>query len=84
MTCNTLLQNDDFLSGMIHAGLGETHVNNFLTELNIPKSPHKTLKRREREVGSIIDAVGEASCRRSLLKELNAGIFFICITDHYS
>ena len=42
---------------MLHAGIGETHVNNLLTSMNVPPIHHKTLKRREREAGKGIETV---------------------------
>ena len=63
--------NNPFSSlGMVHSGLGETHVNNFLTSMNLPPISHKTLKKREREVGPIIEKVAEESCEKALAEEV--------------
>ena len=35
-------------SGMLHAGIGETHLNNLLCAMNIPRISHKSLKQRGR------------------------------------
>ena len=42
-------------SGMIHAGIGQSHLNNLLSTLNIPQISHTSLKDREEEIGAIID-----------------------------
>ena len=44
--------------GIMHAGVGETHVNYLLAALNVPFAHHKTLKRRERKAGNGL--VGES------------------------
>ena len=58
--------------GMIHAGIGETHVNNLLSTLNLPSIHHKTLKRKEIEVGKQIQDVARESCSKALFQELSA------------
>lgn len=54
---------------MIHAGIGNTHVNAFLTALGIPEIHHKTLKKMERLVGPIIESAAKDSCNRASLLE---------------
>ena len=49
--------------------MGETHVNNFLTTLNIPGIHHKTLKRREREASAGIEKVAKRLCTEALVVE---------------
>ena len=64
--------------GCLHAGIGQTHINNVLSTINIPTINSSTFKRREREVGKAIENVAKASCRDSVTKEkgqlLNQGI----------
>ena len=47
---------------MIHAGIGETHVNAFLSTIGIPPLNGKTLKKLERKVGIIIENEAKLSC----------------------
>ena len=55
---------------MLHAGIGETHVNNLLAAINVPAIHHKTLKIREREAGQGIEKLSEKSISEVLNKEL--------------
>ena len=57
------------LSGMINAGLGETAVNSLLASLNTPGINHRHLKKREREIGLVIEEVAEESCEDALTEE---------------
>ena len=40
--------------GMLHAGVGETHVNNLLAAINVQFVHHKTLTRRKREAATAL------------------------------
>ena len=55
--------------GTIHAGIGATKVNAFLTTMNLPPIHHKTLKRREREVGVAAETLAKRSCSEALQQE---------------
>lgn len=55
--------------GCLHAGIGQTHINNVLSTSNIPTINSSTFKRREREVGKTIETVARASCQDSLRNE---------------
>ena len=55
---------------MLHAGIGETHINNLLVAINVPVIHHKTLKRREREAGQGIEKLSERSFSEALNQEL--------------
>ena len=57
-------------TGMLHAGIGETHVNNLLTAINVPEIHHKTLKRREREAGKGLEALAERTIQEALREEV--------------
>lgn len=48
--------------GTVHAGIGPTHVNAFLTSMNIPPIAHTTLNRRQMEAGLKIESVAKQSC----------------------
>ena len=42
---------------MVHAGMGPTHVVNFLSTCNIPPPDPKTLRKREKDIASAIGSV---------------------------
>ena len=55
--------------GMLHAGIGPTHVNAILTSMNVPAVSESTLRSREWEVGPVIENVGKISCLEALERE---------------
>ncbi|XP_077863137.1 uncharacterized protein LOC144345911 [Saccoglossus kowalevskii] len=61
--------NSKLAIGMLHAGIGERQLNNFLSTLNVPGIHHKSLKSREREVGAAIEKIANASVLQSLEDE---------------
>jgi hypothetical protein len=50
-------------SAMIHAGLGEAKVNDFLSSLNIPPISPTTLKKKERIAGKHVEGVAQETCK---------------------
>lgn len=54
---------------MINGGVGEPLVNSLLAVLNIPGLSKRSLKEREREIGSTLDKMAEDSCREYLQEE---------------
>ena len=56
-------------AGMLHAGIGPTHVNSLLTSLNVPAVGKNTLKAREREVGQAVEKLAKRSCEDALAAE---------------
>ena len=56
--------------GAIDSGIGYTHVNNFLTSLNVPTINQSAYKRREREIGLAIEEVANNSCQMVLENEI--------------
>ena len=56
-------------SGMIYAGIGVTHLNNFLSTLNLPQICHKSLKVREVEIGSVMQSFANKSIDAALVRE---------------
>ena len=56
-------------SGMLHAGIGEAHLNNLLSTLNLPQISPRILKVREEEIGSVIQMFANASVDSALVKE---------------
>ncbi|CAG2238603.1 unnamed protein product [Mytilus edulis] len=61
--------NTKLAAGMIHAGIGETQLNNLLAAMNVHYPHHKSLKSRENEVGDIMEYQANASERKCLLDE---------------
>ena len=55
--------------GMEHAGIGPTHVNNFITALNIPALDPKLLRRNEKAIGPFVEAKAKASCQAAAMEE---------------
>lgn len=51
---------------MVNSGMGVSHVNSFLTGLNLPGIHHKSMKAREREVGRAVKTVARESCNKAL------------------
>lgn len=66
---NTWDINTKLGAAVVFCGLGEMTVNNFLAALNIPTVTSVTFKRREREVGSIFEAVANETCNEALAEE---------------
>lgn len=56
--------------GAIDNGIGYTHVNGFLSTLNIPTINKTAYKNREREVGKAIEEVATNSCQMVLEDEI--------------
>lgn len=54
---------------MLHAGIGETHLNSVLTTKDMPPLCHKTVKKMERKVGGTLEHCAKQSCRWSLEDE---------------
>lgn len=52
--------------GCLHAGIGQTHINNVLSTLNAPTLNSVTFKLREREVGKAVEGIAKRSCLNSL------------------
>ncbi|XP_077991796.1 uncharacterized protein LOC144446003 [Glandiceps talaboti] len=57
---------------MIHAGIGERQLNSLLSSLNIPPVNHRTLKKREREIGKVIEEIAVTSTTSALIEEESA------------
>ena len=55
--------------GALQIGIGETHVNNFLTKMNIPPLNNVTFKKIEREVGNAVECITSTCCIENLQKE---------------
>ena len=57
------------ITGMVNSGLGEMGVNSLLSALNIPGIHHRSLKKREQEVGEQINNLARESCAEALQEE---------------
>ena len=51
--------------GCLHAGIGQSHMNNILACMNIPTINSNTFKQREREVGQAVEAIARKSCEEA-------------------
>lgn len=60
--------------GCLHAGVGNTHLNNLLSTLNVPAMNSSTFKTREREAGKAIEQVAKNSCEQFLNRERDKAI----------
>ena len=55
--------NTRLVLGCLHAGIGQTHINNVLSTLNAPTLNSVTFKLREREVGKAVESIAKSSCQ---------------------
>ena len=60
--------------GCLHTGVGNTHLNNLLSTLNVPAMNSSTFKNREREAGKAIELVAKKSCQQFLNLEREKAI----------
>ncbi|VDI63174.1 Hypothetical predicted protein [Mytilus galloprovincialis] len=58
------------MNSMINAGMGPSHVNNFLTGCNIPPVDASTLRKKQKELAPVIIEAAEASCKEAQREEL--------------
>lgn len=56
--------------GMLNAGIGPAQFNTVVSAMNIPPVCPKTLKRREREMGPVIESLAKRSCTCAAKEEL--------------
>ncbi|XP_070561114.1 uncharacterized protein [Ptychodera flava] len=63
--------NTKIATGMIHAGIGERHVNSLFSSISLPTIHEKTLKRKERAAGEAITKVAKRSCEHALRGEIS-------------
>ena len=54
---------------MDHAGIGPTHVNNFLSNFNVPPVSDRTLRNREKELGQVVEQLAKESCQKAAHEE---------------
>ena len=50
----------------LHAGIGNAHPNNLLSTMNIPSMNHRLFKKREREIGNVVENIARESCKLNL------------------
>ncbi|XP_078372624.1 uncharacterized protein LOC144656263 [Oculina patagonica] len=60
--------------GCLHVGVGNTHLNNLLSTLNIPTMNSSTFKTREREAGKAVEQVAKFSCQHFLNMEKDKAV----------
>lgn len=56
---------------MVHAGVGETQLNNLFAVMNVHCINHKTLKERENEIGKVIEDEVSVSEEKFLQEEVS-------------
>ena len=52
--------------GFLHASIGNTHLNNLLLTMNIPTMNYHLFKKREREIGNVVENIARESCKLNL------------------
>ena len=60
--------------GCLHTGIGETHLNNLLSTLNVPTINPVTFKSREREIGAAVEKVAQKTCHQNMTLERELAI----------
>ena len=56
--------------GMEHAGIGPTHVNHFITAMNVPSVDPKLLRRNENAMGPHLERIAKKSCQDAAKEEI--------------
>ena len=46
----------------VHTGFSDTHINKFLSTINVPGISNSMYKRHEREIGPVIEIIAKESC----------------------
>ena len=54
---------------MLHAGIGEAHLNNLLSTFSLPQISPRIIKIREEEIGSVMQSFANTSVNHALIKE---------------
>ena len=67
--------------GCLHTGIGNTHLNNLLSTMNIPTMNHSTFKAREREVGNAVEHVAQTSCKENMNIEMDNAVLAGAVPD---
>lgn len=62
------------LTGALHTGLGHTHINKLMRTINVPTMSSTTFKRREREIGKVVENVAKETCKKAAAEERNLTI----------
>ena len=68
---------------MLDAGMGATQVNKFLTGHGVPPLSPCTIKKREREIGPMVEAPAKESCKATKEKEIALSKDWIWIAASY-
>ena len=51
---------------MLHSGEGAKHEKNFMASMNVPSPCHKTMKKKERQAGAIVECLVKESCAKAI------------------
>lgn len=54
----------------MHAGIGQSHITDFMSVLEVNNMDTKTMKKREREVGDHVHSVANSSSKKALSDEI--------------
>ena len=54
---------------ILSSGIGKTQADKFLAALNIPLITNRNHKKREREIGPIVESVAKRSCKAACTEE---------------
>jgi len=58
-----------FITGVLHAGIRNMHLNKLCAAIDIPPMSQMTFKSHEKEVGAVIEDVAKESCKEAALLE---------------
>ena len=59
-----------YISAIIDSGIGWTQFNGVMTQIGLRGMTHKTLKKREREMGKAIRHIAESSVDKAIQEEI--------------
>ena len=65
--------NTKLAEGIVHCGVSANAIIRLISLLGIPPPNHKTIKRREREVGPILEDFARETCRHAMEAEISKG-----------
>ena len=49
--------------------LAKVHVKNFMASMNMPSPCHKTMKKKERQAGAVVECLAKESCAKAIEEE---------------
>ena len=67
--------------GCLHTGIGETHLNNLLSTLNVPTINPVTFKSRERGIGTAVEKVARKNCLENMALDRKLALDGVATAD---